>query len=166
MDMLDRVKLSRERLQGVFPYPDAVRCIRYAITELAEYDDALLRLEYTGDKRNHDKQPDPRKELGQAMYMLLSALGYSAQWMDGRLADEVEPYEYDPAYVYFATVENLCQVARDIINDEEIDILLHNCAQAWEGTLILCMCHRWDAAQLVEDTCADFERKHLGAHHG
>ena len=73
MTPYERVRLSRERTAATFPLPNVLDCIRYAITELAEYEDALLRQERASDKRNNDKQHDPRSELGQALYMLLSA---------------------------------------------------------------------------------------------
>ena len=72
MTPYERTQLSRERTAATFPFPSALDCIRYAVTELAEYDDALLRQERAGDKRNHDKAHDPRSELGQCGYMLLS----------------------------------------------------------------------------------------------
>ena len=44
-----------------------------AICELAEMDDAWLRFDRRDDKRNNVRLNDPVAELGQALYMLLSA---------------------------------------------------------------------------------------------
>src|SRR5574343_139598 len=76
MDVLERVGSSRMMLDGKFPYPSAVDCMRYAIQELAEMDDAMMRQEQPNHKRNNGREHDPRKELGQAGYMILSAILY------------------------------------------------------------------------------------------
>ena len=163
MTPYERVKLSRERTAGVFPLPSPLDCIRYAICELAEYDDALLRLERIGDKRNNARQPDPRAELGQAFYMLLSGFVSIAEWASAPLMVEAERYGYDAAYVYFGVLSELADLARNMINEEEVDTVLYSYTSAWEGMLIICQCHGWDVAALVDDACATFEAKHAAA---
>ena len=109
------------------------------------------------------KQPDPRAELGQAIYMLLSGFVSIAEWASAPLMVEAERYGYDAAYVYFGVLSELADLARNMINEEEVDTVLYSYTSAWEGMLIICQCHGWDVAALVDDTCAAFEAKHMEA---
>jgi len=156
MTPYERVRQSRELTAATFPLPSVLDCIRYAITELAEYDDALLRQERTGDKRNNDKTHDPRSELGQALYMLLSAavqgngpLEYDDYWSVGTMA-----------YAHHTAMGRLVEALFDLRIEAwaggDMDA-------AYTGIVALCALHGWDVDALIDDTCAAFEAKHAPA---
>ncbi len=158
-----RVKESRKRTAATFPLPSPLDCIRYAICELAEYDDAMLRLERIGDKRNNERQPDPRAELGQAIYMLLSA---AVQWKT-----QPEPYSLMPQprlHLYSSSLSWLIGFTASPVNLMLTPPLARNnrIATGWKvsGTYAalcsLAACHGWDVDTLIDDTCAAFEAKH------
>jgi hypothetical protein len=170
MKPYERVQLSRQRTNATFPLPSVLDCIRYAITELAEYDDALLRAERTGDKRNNGKEHDPRSELGQALYMLLSA---HIQW------NECPDLYYDPpeqgeewldAMLYSSTMSELARLAEYVTALTNPIVPLHERAifenvlgqaeDAYNNMYALAMYHKWDVDTLVDDTCNRFEQKH------
>ena len=165
MDVLERVGSSRLMLDGKFPYPDEIGCIIHCAGEATEYRDARRRIENPEEKRNNGKQHDPRKELGQCAYMLLSGLLYNQQRNVStiRLPLDYAQYEqqYDQEYVYFGLLSELGALGQALMDDEEIYIIFEQYNQVWEGICILCYVHGWDVAELIEDTCADFERKHL-----
>lgn len=151
MTPYERVKLSRERTAATFPLPSPVDCIRYAITELAEYDDALLRQERTGDKRNNDKAHSAERELGQALYMLLSAavqLDF-APHSGGRFGFP----ERDWRQNYCAAVRVLAWLAEDLPQTRLIN-------DTYAQLRKLAAHHGWDVAELVDGACAKFEAKH------
>lgn len=159
----ERVKLSRARTAKNFPLPSPLDCIRYAITELAEYDDAMLRAERTADKRNNDRTPDARAELGQAMYMLLSA---AVQW---RTAPK--PYgtsQYSRLHLYSSSLSWLIgftvsptssRFTAPLSEDGRIATGL-TVSGAYAALCDLAACHGWEVGALVDETCATFERKH------
>lgn len=67
------VHAHRERTEHVYPWPGDVQCLRYAVQEMAEYDDVCMREASPEHKRNNKRQPDARHELAQAGYMMCSA---------------------------------------------------------------------------------------------
>lgn len=162
MNHLERVKQSREKLEGHFPYPSALDCIRYAVQEMAEYDDAIMRFEQPYHKRNNERTPDPRRELGQAMYMLLSAINL-------RKLDHSHQSHYgDQPSLYGAIINTLGDAIQMYDHPsyhswtQHVDIAL---AWAWSYMQELASLQGyggWDVDKLIEETCADFERKHLG----
>lgn len=164
MTPYERVKLSRKRTASTFPLPSPLDCIRYALCELCEYEDAMLRLERIGDKRNNDRQPDPRAELGQALYMLLSA---AVQW-------GIKPKRYDPLsqqsrlHLYSSALNWLTGFTLSPVNTHlapplsaarrvALDIPVSG---AYNVLCALAAVHGWDVDTLVEDTCTAFEAKH------
>lgn len=149
-DLVEIVRESRERTAGVFPLPDVPSCIDYAITEAGEYLDAILREKRAGDKRNNGKDHDARKELGQAAYMVCSAMI--------QIDDD-------------ADLESLCQ--ENTIYDMMVwlcflrtgdDGVAH--IDALKVYVNLCMAWGWNPADLLRETCAAFEAKHLPAPRG
>ena len=52
-ELVEIVRQSRERTEGVFPLPPTWDSVDYAITEIGETIDAQLRIKRNGDKRNH-----------------------------------------------------------------------------------------------------------------
>lgn len=152
--LVDEVQESRARTAGVFPLPDAVDCIDYAITEAAEYLDALLRERRAGDKRNNDKAHDARKELGQCGYMICSAVMQT----DTSRLDEIdwESVWFDVVSIY-DVLEYLCAVQNESTGSDypELEAL-----DAWHAFAVIFV---GNPADLIRETCADFERKHLGA---
>lgn len=154
MDVLERVGSSRLMLEGKFPYPEGVRCMRYAVQELAEYDDARMRLDQPDHKRNNERQPDSRRELGQAGYMILSAM----LKVEGCRAD-LESEVLDKACLYGAVVREL----GDAISENSINIyVVNNLDWALAYWKELCTLHGWDVYDLITETCEAFEAKHLG----
>jgi hypothetical protein len=143
-ELVEMVRQSRERTAGVLPLPDVPGCVDYAITEAGETLDAKLRMERTGDKRNHAKDADMRKEWGQTGYMIASAMIQ----VDGC------PME---ANVYGGTIHTvLWALAMSRITEDFgylVDALTY-----WVG---VCSVNHWSAAELLTETCAAFERKHL-----
>lgn len=165
MTPYERVKLSRERTAGTFPLPNVLDCIRFAICELSEYDDALLRQERTGDKRNNDKAHDPRSELGQALYMLLSAavqLKYEPDCLPvschmGAVSSNVADWYFD-AMSYLA---DLGSEARDIGKSPyAITNVTSIMDEPYSYLYAIADTNGWPVDALINDTCARFEAKH------
>jgi hypothetical protein len=170
MTPYERVQLSRQRTAATFPLPSVLDCIRYAITELAEYDDALLRAERTGDKRNNDKAHDARGELGQALYMLLSAY---AQWdaqPDLHIYQKERHEQWLDSVMYFSAMQDLahlasdayCVVGKDVPRYElpVLDDLLGVADEAYTDMCELALLRGWPVDALIDDTCNRFEAKH------
>ena len=154
MTPYERVKLSRERTNATFPLPSVLDCIRYAITELAEMDDALLRQERTGDKRNNDKAHDPRSELGQALYMLLSAA------VQLRCDCDVTPQDASDKFAaYVASMRCLVSCAY-YADRQTTGALMWHVDDAFAVLCSLAHGHGWSVDALIDDTCARFEAKH------
>ena len=73
MNSYERVKLSRERTAGSFPFPALRPSLDYAICEFAgELRDAVLRDERGGDVRNTDKAHSQRAEPTQRGRLLVT----------------------------------------------------------------------------------------------
>ena len=68
------VKLHRTRSAVYFPMPTPIDCMRFALQELIEWDDCLLRKERPEYRRNNGREHDAQHELGQAGYMIASSL--------------------------------------------------------------------------------------------
>lgn len=164
MTPYERVKLSRKRTADAFPLPCPLDCIRYALCELCEYDDAMLRIERIGDKRNNARVPDPRGELGQALYMFLSA---AVQW-------GTKPKQYDPLsqqtrlHLYSAALNWLtgftlspasAHLTPPLSNARRVALGIP-VSGAYNVLCALATLHGWDLDELIEDTCAAFEAKH------
>jgi hypothetical protein len=74
LDLLSYIAQERAALAHCYPLPSPVDCIRYALTELGEYEDAILRNERQSDKRNNGRERDWQAELGQCGEMIGCAL--------------------------------------------------------------------------------------------
>lgn len=89
LELLEYIAAERAALAGCYPLPSPLDCVRYALTELGEYEDAMLRAERTGDKRNNQKPSDARRELGQVGEML-GAAANQLRWIDFVSSDITE----------------------------------------------------------------------------
>ncbi len=161
MNAYERVKLSRERTKDVFPLPGVSDCIRYAICEMAEMDDAWLRFERMSDKRNNVRISDPYLEFGQALYMLYSAavqMGmepeYDTLYFAGRMTME-SMY----AYAMYRMTVVLSTMQLTMVEKSRLQSEFNG---AYTSLLVLGELFGWDTAEAVEDACAAFEVKHLG----
>lgn len=155
-ELVEIVRASRERTNGVFPLPDVNSCIDYAITEAGEHLDAVLRERRNGDKRNNDKPHNPRKEWGQCGYMIASAI-IQVPNIDSYDNDDFEAYESPDNTTLYQVIALLCDV-RD--NDSCRDTPELDALDFWHAFAVKC---GWNPADLLSETCADFERKHLRA---
>mgnify|MGYP000875163564 FL=1 len=155
-ELIEIVRVSRCGTNGVFPLPDVDSCIDYAITEAGEYLDAVLRERRNGDKRNNDKQHNPRKEWGQCGYMIASAI-IQVPNIDSYDNDDFEAYESPDNTTLYQVIAFLCNVRDDVTGRDtpELDAL-----DFWHAFAVKC---GWNPADLLNETCADFERKHLRA---
>ena len=156
MNPLERVASSRLMLDGHFPYPNAVDCMRYSLQEMCEYDDAMMRQEQPDHKRNNGREHDPRKELGQAGYMILSAYLHFGEPLKLQNVDT----DYSPMALWAHCLQFVSGAVQwetqHKSNWAAIDL-----SYAWTYCQALMRAHHWDVAQLIEETCEDFERKHL-----
>ena len=155
-ELIEIVSASRYGTNGVFPLPDSDSCIDYAITEAGEYLDAVLRERRNGDKRNNDKQHNPRKEWGQCGYMIASAI-IQVPKIKSYDNDDFETYESPHDITLYRVIAYLCDVQDDAtdMDTPELDAL-----DFWHAFTVKC---GWNPADLLTETCADFERKHLRA---
>ena len=153
--LVDIVRQSRERTAGVFPLPDVDSCIDYAITEAGEYLDAVLREQRDTDKRNRDKDHDARKEWAQCGYMICSAIiQVPTDHLD---ALDWEPYIAAEQGNVYVVISRLCDIRTGLawMNHENphVDVL-----DDWQAFAVKC---GWNPAELLRETCAAFEAKHL-----
>ena len=155
----ERVQISRERTgNGGFPLPDPLSCVRYALTEGAETDDEFLRAERSGDVRNNDRQRDARKEWGQTGYMILSAVIQ----LEGVVLLDRHIDNTDPLWNYGATMGCLADYVVECATDHTLAKMGHSLVWAWLHWRRCAKGRGWDAVELIEETCAEFEKKHAG----
>jgi len=160
---LKAVRESRGKTNKVFPLPDFRKCFRYMGQEVFEYDDADIRLLSPEHKRNHDKKYDRRKEFGQAIYMFFSAVMQTG-------IEGVEPYgergDVVLDFAFSALVVHVGLLLQDAYSQPDPLVLYKNrlnlFADTWACCLAICNAYGWDVCELVQETCRDFERKHLG----
>lgn len=143
-ELVDIVRQSRERTAGVFPLPTVDDCIDFAITEAAEYIDALKREDATY-KRNNDKAHNKRSELGQAAYMVCSAFI--------QMPPETLQRSYEGDETIYDMLMWLC-----LYRTAEDETALPDALQVYVN---LCAYNGWNPAELLRETCAAFEAKHL-----
>ncbi len=146
-ELVEIVRESRERTNSVFPLPDVDSCIDYAITEAGEYLDAILREKRNNDKRNRAKAHDARKELGQAAYMVCSAFI--------QMPDEAIQLSYEGDESIYDMLMWLC-LYRTALDETALP-------DALQVYINLCMAEGYNPADLLRETCAAFEHKHLQA---
>ena len=152
-DLVEIVRESRERTDSVFPLPDVDSCIDYAITEAGEYLDAVLREKRDTDKRNRDKAHDARKEWAQTGYMIASAIIQKPT--DHLDALDWQPYFDATIADFYALVRLMCDIRTNNAESEnpEVDAL-----DMWQAQALY---SGWNPADLLRETCAAFEAKHL-----
>ena len=174
-ELIEIVRVSRHNTNGVFPLPDGDGCIDYAITEggeivkafrdmcldaalvnATEYLDAVLRQDRSGDKRNNNRTHTPRKQWGQCGYMIASAI-IQVPNIDSYDNDDFEAYESPDNTTLYQVIAFLCNVRDDVTGRDtpELDAL-----DFWHAFAVKC---GWNPADLLIETCADFEWKHLRA---
>lgn len=134
---------SRARTADVFPLPDAPDCVDYAICEAAETLDAILREKRKGDKRNNDRQVNSRLEWGQCGYMIASGLMQTDY--------NFYVWEDEQSTIYHV----LHWLAQEAVEGDES---LVSAMASWS---VYCQWCGWAPAELLRETCANFERKHL-----
>jgi hypothetical protein len=167
MTPYERVQLSRQRTADVFPFPELRPDIDYTICEFAgEYRDALLREERSGDKRNTARDHNPRSELGDSFYMLLSACIKAEHkpvchpvpdWNRRRRCNEI--------------LRSLTRAADEAArldgettsHDDAYDGVCRHMDEAYSNMITLVHSHGWDVDHLVDETCTRFEQKHMVA---
>lgn len=165
MNPYERVRLSRSLTNATFPLPAPLDCVRYAITELAEMDDALLRMERAGDKRNNTRNTDPRAEMGQCGYMLLSALVQLPGAGPKAIEDRVLAIS-SARTTYFTLLGDLAAVGQEMergVEDGSGGTLRRAATLlgiAWRNFSRLACLHGWSVDDLIEDACAAFEARH------
>lgn len=155
---------SRERLHGYFPWPETlVANTEYAVTEAAEYLDALIRLRRVTDKRNRNKDHDPLKELGQCGYMIASGLLRTGVPAESTILLTQIRAPQSHMHAYSTLLYGLACVIKasyppDNAETEATKHLLY-CWGYW------CYLVRWHrnttAAELLLDAAKGFEDKHI-----
>jgi len=153
-ELVDIVRKSRERTAGVFPLPTVDDCIDFAITEAAEYIDALKREDATY-KRNNDKTHNKRNEWGQCGYMICSAIiQIDTSHLDALDWELYITAEQGNVYV---VITRLCDIRTGLawMNHENPHV---DALDDWQAFAVKC---GWNPAELLRETCAAFERKHL-----
>ena len=152
-DLVAIVRESRWRTNDVFPLPDVDSCIDYAITEAGEYLDAVLREKRDGDKRNNDKAHNKRNEWGQCGYMICSAIIQQK-------TDHLDRLDWE-AYVpvaegnLYVVIARLCDIRTGLAQGDPPTV---DALDQWNAYAELC---GWNPEELLRETCAAFEAKHL-----
>jgi len=156
VNILERVRYSRNCTNDTFPLPSPTACLWYAFTEAGEVVDARLRLQQPEHVRNHARNDDPRREAGQAIYMLCS--GYVQLHRNNLFTPW--PANVGEPTIEFALAEachRTVAAITDLLLGDENGITIILALQAW---VHVCSVAGWDADQLIDETCAEFERKH------
>jgi NTP pyrophosphatase (non-canonical NTP hydrolase) len=171
----DRVKLSRERTSATFPFPALRPSLDYTICEFAgELRDAVLRDERCGDVRNTDRAHSQRAELGDAFYMLLSACIQADHEPILRMVEASMVEAMPPRRCCNLIVRLLTQAAdaADMLaqfgpSECELDALHRMLDSAYTHMVALCVgWYDWPVADVVDEACAKFERKHAAVQEG
>jgi hypothetical protein len=162
LELLEYIAAERAALANCYPLPSPLDCVRYALTELGEYEDAMLRAERTGDKRNNQRPSDARRELGQVGEMLGAAWVQRDDWRD---TDEAELDQHSQS---FRTGDT-----GDITRQQCVGVLsialgwelrdspgYHGTLSAFVAWLKLVTWHGWDAHALLVERYAQVREKH------
>lgn len=151
-ELLTYIAAERVALVAYYPLPSPVDCLRYALTELGEYEDAILRTERQTDKRNNGRARDWQAELGQCGEMIGAAFvqldGWEAAvcWLSG-------VYRTDRQELVGKLAVALGWQLRRATCARDTAIVL----DAW---LSLCRCHELDPADLLRARYAQVRQKH------
>lgn len=155
---------SRNRLDGCFPWPQTlIANAEYALTEAAEYLDALLRIRRSTDKRNRNKDHDPLKELGQCGYMIASGLlrtGVPAE--STIMLSQIQPSQ-SHMHAYGNLVNGLaCVIKASYPPNDSEEKATNHLLVSWGCWCFLVRWHRnTTAAELLLDAAKGFEEKHI-----
>jgi len=153
----NRTEAMRKRTAGNLPYPDAASCMLYAVTELGEMVDAWLRKGRPDDKRNNDRQPDAKHELGQFIVMVQSAKLRCDELGEGKKLQVDEQTKQQCQALYEAMV-NTAHIIKTMGNGEPPPPFEWVWIQKDFHTLARLYGVDW--RELEEEACAEFERKH------
>lgn len=156
MHVADRVVLSRKRTAAAFPLPAFDRCVRYAIQECGETDDAWMREEHPEHKRNSERTPFPRREWGQVGYMILSGATQRVDW--GKYQTQIHGHVQEPRSTLFGGV--VMQLGLALIYERNWSWSQSHLHTAFVNWVYLCRLEGWDPDELIDETCKAFEAKH------
>lgn len=151
IELLEYIASERQSLAHCYPLPNPLDCVRYALTELGEYEDAMLRAERTGDKRNHVKPHDARRELGQVGEMIGAALVQLDGWQRVTEGAYAPSNRYDSISVMLESLSKCFWYRADIFNDAKWSFV------NWLGLVSF---HGWDAHALLVERYAQVREKH------
>lgn len=155
---------SRNRLDGCFPWPQTlIANAEYALTEAAEYLDALLRIRRSTDKRNRNKDHDPLKELGQCGYMIASGLLRTGVPAESTIVlSQLLPAQ-GHMHAYGNLVNGLANTIRaSYPPGESEEKAAHQLLLSWGCWCFLARWHRnTTAAELLLGAAKGFEDKHI-----
>jgi hypothetical protein len=158
LELLEYIAAERAALAGCYPLPSPLDCVRYALTELGEYEDAMLRAERTGDKRNHSKPHDARRELGQVGEML------GAAWVQKPAFFQCDEHDLDQAAqrIRINQVASMLMLIADslqalAVRHSVVPMIVLWSFDVWIG---LCTWHGWDAHALLVERYAQVREKH------
>lgn len=159
LELLEHISQERAALAHCYPLPSPLDCIRYALTEVGEYEDAILAMERTGDKRNNpDRERDARKELGQVGEMLGAGLVQLDGWRDLDGYDLDEPHTVPSRLQTLATLIGLAADAMAGLHSGHA--ILHRVAWPFPEWIGLVKWHGWDAHALLQERYAQVREKH------
>lgn len=159
MNNFERVEQSRQRTNPTFPLPTYAKCIRYAVQEAAEADDALMRQEEPHHIRNSQRQPDVKQECGQCGYMILSAAIQAACKTQYKTLSLKDSERRNAAAMFGLIVAHLGGALFDYANDYDT-LSESNLLGAYEAWIRFCRIMGWNDEELINETCAAFEAKH------
>lgn len=154
IELLEYIASERQALAHCYPLPSPLDCVRYALTELGEYEDAMLRAERTGDKRNNVKPSDARRELGQVGEMIGAAIvqldGWKMLvfdcWNSGRRITLVADLSISIAEAMYSSYPDC--------------IVPGEAADAFGAWIDLCHYHGWEPHALLAERYAQVRERH------
>lgn len=156
--VIERVRESREGTKEKFPLPDVEHSIDYAITEIGETIDAFLRLGRPGDKRNNEKNIDPRYEFGQVGYMICSAI---IQIKNTNILMYDLSGQSDKGHDLYSLLVWIAKVRSSHCGGGKSDDLCGaNLKVGIHRWCCACINYGWDPHELIEEVCIDFEKKY------
>lgn len=153
MNILQRVVDSRWETNLTFPCPNCEDSTWYALSEAGETASSLMYQRRPADKRNNNRDRDPRAEWGQCGYMIATAINNESFEPVARILD------LPPTSAYCQTVESL-SIALDYEAQGFHNEAILNLASALDSWVDFCTLNGWDAEALIDETCAAFEAKH------
>lgn len=152
LELLEYISQERAALAGCYPLPSPLDCVRYALTELGEYEDAMLRAERTGDKRNNQKPSDARRELGQVGEMLGAAIVQ---------LNRKRPLASEAIHTMESRLDSVATLAESIAKCLWYRMDMNSDAQwSFANWIALVQLHGWDAHALLVERYTQVREKH------